>query len=273
MLVFASAGDVVFTLASAISAKNQTAECTNKLCSQSATAADKMAKWLRVYDEAKRSTEAVNTMHKYSLKLPLSDSETQALINASWPFVREYYKLPLSAEQQPYLFGGFATTYSAAGNKALDLHYDDSLYTINICLRDEDVRGGAKLCFTSALRLCLFRCVLCFLCSYPCVYLCCCSFLSVFICSCVSLGVRLRVLLLCVCQCLTQLCLSCCSWRPAISWCIWAATSTAPTRCCTARAPTSSSGSRLRLLAYTHTNRHTPTPNLQLLTLLFCTER
>lgn len=96
-------------------------------------AEDKIKKWLEVFNE-NQTNERINTMHKYSGKNPMSDTEMKALINVSWPFIREFYKL--HEYTNPHAYGSFVINYSEGMNKSLNLHTDDSLYTISICLQN-----------------------------------------------------------------------------------------------------------------------------------------
>jgi len=99
------------------------------------------SKWL--IESKKASNSYVNTMHRHSSELPLSSGEIKELIKSTWPFVQEFYNLWNYTD--PYLRGGFAVHYSNMKDKVLDLHVDDSLYTLNICLYNKS--KGADLIF------------------------------------------------------------------------------------------------------------------------------
>jgi len=99
------------------------------------------SQWLSSSKRARNSY--VNTMHRHSSELPLSPAEIQDLIKCTWPFVQEFYNLWNYTD--PYLRGGFAVHYSPLKDKSLDLHVDDSLYTLNLCLYSES--KGADVIF------------------------------------------------------------------------------------------------------------------------------
>ena len=81
-----------------------------------------------------------NTMHKYTSTVPLSDSDINGINNVLWNFVREYYQL--WNKKIPAYHGGFSIVYNKDHEKKLDQHIDDSLYTINMCIKNNNVEGS-----------------------------------------------------------------------------------------------------------------------------------
>jgi hypothetical protein len=80
-----------------------------------------------------------NTMHKYTSSVPISDQDINGINNIIWSFVREYYQL--WNNKKPSYSGGFSIIYNENYEKKLDYHVDDSLYTINMCIKNNNVEG------------------------------------------------------------------------------------------------------------------------------------
>jgi hypothetical protein len=102
---------------------------------------ENMKKWLDLSKTLKN--ESINSMHKYSTQIPLTQKEVTSLITETWKFVKVFYKL--DKYQEPYLYAGFMIKYSENKDSKLNLHTDDSLYTINICL--ENTTTGTEIIF------------------------------------------------------------------------------------------------------------------------------
>ncbi|AYV82682.1 MAG: putative PKHD-type hydroxylase-like protein [Hyperionvirus sp.] len=115
--------------------------------------AKQISKWLELSEKAKTNRQ-VNNMHKFTGDIAMTTAEVKELIQRSWPFVREFYKL--FDYKDPYLYAGFMIKYAGGKDSHLDLHTDDCLFTINICLQSSvsgtDIVfekwgvGGTKYC-------------------------------------------------------------------------------------------------------------------------------
>jgi hypothetical protein len=81
-----------------------------------------------------------NSMHKYTSINPLSKNDIDSINNIIWPFVREYYEL--WDKKSPNYFGGFSIIYNDKFEKNLANHVDDSLYTINMCIKNDNCDGS-----------------------------------------------------------------------------------------------------------------------------------
>jgi hypothetical protein len=81
-----------------------------------------------------------NSMHTYTCDTSLLNSDIQNINERLWYFVREYYELWDS--KKPEYHGGFSLIYNSSYEKKLDLHMDDSLYTVNLCLQTTDLEGS-----------------------------------------------------------------------------------------------------------------------------------
>jgi hypothetical protein len=81
-----------------------------------------------------------NTMHSYTSSVPISENEINGINNILWGFVREYYQLWNS--KCPSYYGGFSIIYNKYNEQKLKQHIDDSLYTINMCIKKKDVEGS-----------------------------------------------------------------------------------------------------------------------------------
>ena len=79
------------------------------------------------------SNAEINSMHKWSFENPLNRQKCNELNELIYPFVREYHKL--FNRKYPEYFCGFSIVYNNA-QKKLDLHTDDSFYTVNMCLKN-----------------------------------------------------------------------------------------------------------------------------------------
>ena len=108
-------------------------------------APERLRHWLELDGKrrAHSGAESVNTLHRRSWESPLTPAETKEIIDLSWPFVREFYRLYDYC--RPYLHGGFTIRYASHEDRALPIHTDDSTYTINICLQNES--SGSELVF------------------------------------------------------------------------------------------------------------------------------
>ena len=74
----------------------------------------------------------INSMHRYSYENPLSDTQISGLNDCIYPFISELnrqYQL-----SDPEYYTGFSIIYNRI-QRNLGLHRDDSLYTINMCLK------------------------------------------------------------------------------------------------------------------------------------------
>ena len=80
-----------------------------------------------------------NTMHKFTASVPISENDINGINNVLWPFVREYYEL--WNQKMPSYYGGFSIVYNKNYEKKLNHHVDDSLYTINMCIKNNDAEG------------------------------------------------------------------------------------------------------------------------------------
>jgi hypothetical protein len=81
-----------------------------------------------------------NTMHSYTSSVPINENEINGINNILWGFVREYYQLWNS--KCPSYYGGFSIIYNKDNEQKLKQHIDDSLYTINMCIKKKDVEGS-----------------------------------------------------------------------------------------------------------------------------------
>ncbi len=81
-----------------------------------------------------------NSMHKYTSIVPIEINEIDKINNILWYFVREYYEL--WNQKLPKYNGGFSLIYNNNFDKKLDLHMDDSIYTINMCIKSNDIEGS-----------------------------------------------------------------------------------------------------------------------------------
>ena len=81
-----------------------------------------------------------NTMHKYTSNNPLSKYDVNSINQIIWAFVREFYEL--WNNKIPNYYGGFSIMYSDKYEQKLDKHVDDSLYTINMCIKNDDCEGS-----------------------------------------------------------------------------------------------------------------------------------
>jgi len=81
-----------------------------------------------------------NTMHKYTSTVPISEKDINGINNILWSFVREYYEL--WDNDIPSYHGGFSLIYNKDYEKNLKYHIDDSLYTINMCMRNDNIEGS-----------------------------------------------------------------------------------------------------------------------------------
>jgi len=81
-----------------------------------------------------------NSMHTYTSDVPLNTNEINNINNILWHYVREYYEL--WNQKIPKYNGGFSLIYNDKFDKKLDLHMDDSIYTINMCIKSKDVEGS-----------------------------------------------------------------------------------------------------------------------------------
>eukprot|EP01038_Epipyxis_sp_PR26KG_P016373 gene16373-22320_t len=79
-----------------------------------------------------------NTLHNYTSPVPISENEINGINNILWGFVREYYQLWDS--KCPSYHGGFSIIYNKDNEQKLDQHIDDSLYTINMCIKKNRCR-------------------------------------------------------------------------------------------------------------------------------------
>lgn len=84
----------------------------------------------------------INSMHKYSFEVPFTEKEINGINNIIFPIVKEYYRLNCD---HPSYNGGFTIIYNEHSNTKLDLHCDDSLYTITICLENNAI--GSEILF------------------------------------------------------------------------------------------------------------------------------
>ena len=96
-----------------------------------------------------------NTMHKYTSTVPLSNNDISGINNVLWSFVREYYQL--WNNKIPTYYGGFSIIYNKNYEKKLNDHVDDSLYTINMCIKNNNVEsnevvfnGSKSNCYNSS---------------------------------------------------------------------------------------------------------------------------
>ena len=80
-----------------------------------------------------------NSMHKYTSSVPISDNDINGINNILWSFVREYYQL--WNNKIPCYHGGFSILYNKNYEKKLNYHVDDSLYTINMCIKTNNLEG------------------------------------------------------------------------------------------------------------------------------------
>lgn len=80
-----------------------------------------------------------NSMHKYTSYVPISENDINEINNILWHFVKEYYQL--LNNKIPSYYGGFSIVYNNNYEKNLNLHTDDSLYTVNICIKNNNVEG------------------------------------------------------------------------------------------------------------------------------------
>lgn len=76
----------------------------------------------------------INSMHKYSYDNPLPLEQIHSLNNTLFPFIREFYEMYNHLHTNYY--SGFSIYYDKFHNKKLDIHTDDSLYTMNLCLKN-----------------------------------------------------------------------------------------------------------------------------------------
>lgn len=76
----------------------------------------------------------INLMHKFSTCNPIEIKKCSEINVLLYPFVREFYELFYN--KYPHYYAGFGIYYSQNVQKNLDLHKDDSLYTINMCLEN-----------------------------------------------------------------------------------------------------------------------------------------
>lgn len=81
-----------------------------------------------------------NTMHKTTSIVPLTHDEINGINDIVWYFVREYYGL--WNKSQPSYSGGFSIIYNDENNTELEEHVDDSLYTVNMCIRKTHIDGN-----------------------------------------------------------------------------------------------------------------------------------
>jgi hypothetical protein len=81
-----------------------------------------------------------NSMHKYTSEIPFEINEIEKINNILWYFIREYYEL--WNEKMPKYSGGFSLIYNNDFDKKLDLHIDDSIYTINMCIQSKNIEGS-----------------------------------------------------------------------------------------------------------------------------------
>jgi hypothetical protein len=81
-----------------------------------------------------------NSMHSYTSDAALTNSDINNINERLWYFVREYYEL--WDNKKPEYHGGFSLIYNSSYEKKLDLHMDDSLYTVNLCLQTKDLEGS-----------------------------------------------------------------------------------------------------------------------------------
>lgn len=75
----------------------------------------------------------INSMHKYSFVSPLKNEIHESINNKLFPLVKDFYKLN---NNFPNFYTGFAFQYVNNGQNKLNLHTDDSLYTVNLCLEN-----------------------------------------------------------------------------------------------------------------------------------------
>ena len=94
-----------------------------------------------MYQRIKENVNASdNSLHKYTSPVPINNYDIEGINNILWSFVREFFQL--WDTKCPSYHGGFSIIYNSDYELKLDKHVDDSLYTINMCIKSTDVEGS-----------------------------------------------------------------------------------------------------------------------------------
>lgn len=81
-----------------------------------------------------------NTLHVHTSNVPFSYEDINLLNDILWNIIKEYYQL-LNIKKPSY-YSGFSIIYNKEYEKKLNTHIDDSLYTINMCIRNNNIEGS-----------------------------------------------------------------------------------------------------------------------------------
>lgn len=113
---------------------------------------DKKVTYLQEISNTKQPS--VNSLHKYTSPCPLSHEDIAKLnLTIQGPldnYYTHYLKQYTFKNKQPEPILTFGITYDS-GHQELQLHFDDSTYTVNLCLRNS--AEGNEVVFNEMVRV------------------------------------------------------------------------------------------------------------------------